>query len=38
MRSSVQVKMDVNGEAVEATFAPYKTLKPYLRLVSQPDK
>jgi len=31
MRSSVQVKMDVNGEAVEATFAPYKTLLEVLR-------
>ena len=31
MRSSVQVKMAVNGEAVEATFAPYKTLLEVLR-------
>ena len=31
MRSSVRVKMAVNGEAVEATFAPYKTLLEVLR-------
>jgi carbon-monoxide dehydrogenase small subunit len=31
MRSSVRVKMEVNGEAVEATFAPYKTLLEVLR-------
>ena len=31
MRSSVQVKMAVNGEAVEAAFAPYKTLLEVLR-------
>ena len=31
MRSSVQLKMEVNGEAVEATFAPYKTLLEVLR-------
>jgi len=31
MRSSVQVKMEVNGESVEATFAPYKTLLEVLR-------
>ena len=31
MRSSVRVNMQVNGEAVEATFAPYKTLLEVLR-------
>jgi carbon-monoxide dehydrogenase small subunit len=31
MRSSVRVNMEVNGEAVEATFAPYKTLLEVLR-------
>jgi len=31
MRSSVRVTMEVNGEAVEATFAPYKTLLEVLR-------
>jgi aerobic-type carbon monoxide dehydrogenase small subunit (CoxS/CutS family) len=31
MRSSVQVKMAVNGEPVEVTFAPYKTLLEVLR-------
>ena len=31
MRSSVRVKMEVNGEAAEATFAPYKTLLEVLR-------
>jgi len=31
MRSSVQVKMEVNGESVEAAFAPYKTLLEVLR-------
>jgi len=31
MRSSVQVKMAVNGEPAEATFAPYKTLLEVLR-------
>ena len=31
MRSSVQVKLEVNGEAVEASFAPYKTLLEVLR-------
>ncbi len=31
MRSSVQVKMAVNGEGVEAAFAPYKTLLEVLR-------
>ena len=31
MRSSVQVKMAVNGEPVEAAFAPYKTLLEVLR-------
>ncbi|MCD6041656.1 MAG: (2Fe-2S)-binding protein [Burkholderiales bacterium] len=31
MRSSVKVKMTVNGEAAEAAFAPYKTLLEVLR-------
>lgn len=31
MRSSVQVRLEVNGEAVEASFAPYKTLLEVLR-------
>ena len=31
MRSSGQVKMAVNGEPAEATFAPYKTLLEVLR-------
>ena len=31
MRSSVRVSMEVNGEAVEAAFAPYKTLLEVLR-------
>ncbi|HEX6296601.1 MAG TPA: (2Fe-2S)-binding protein [Burkholderiales bacterium] len=31
MRSTVRVDMEVNGEAVEATFAPYKTLLEVLR-------
>ena len=31
MRSSTQVRMQVNGEAAEATFAPYKTLLEVLR-------
>ncbi|MGQ0543806.1 MAG: (2Fe-2S)-binding protein [Betaproteobacteria bacterium] len=31
MRSSVQATMQVNGEAVEASFAPYKTLLEVLR-------
>jgi aerobic-type carbon monoxide dehydrogenase small subunit (CoxS/CutS family) len=31
MRSSVQVHLEVNGEAAEATFAPYKTLLEVLR-------
>jgi carbon-monoxide dehydrogenase small subunit len=31
MRSSVRVKLEVNGEAVEASFAPYKTLLEVLR-------
>jgi carbon-monoxide dehydrogenase small subunit len=31
MRSSVRVNLKVNGEAVEATFAPYKTLLEVLR-------
>ncbi len=31
MRSSVTVKMTVNGEAAEAAFAPYKTLLEVLR-------
>jgi carbon-monoxide dehydrogenase small subunit len=31
MRSSVRVSMEVNGEVVEATFAPYKTLLEVLR-------
>jgi carbon-monoxide dehydrogenase small subunit len=31
MRRNVQVNMSVNGEAVEASFAPYKTLLEVLR-------
>ena len=31
MRAKVQAKMTVNGEAVEASFAPYKTLLEVLR-------
>jgi aerobic-type carbon monoxide dehydrogenase small subunit (CoxS/CutS family) len=31
MRPGVRVTMEVNGEAVEATFAPYKTLLEVLR-------
>jgi carbon-monoxide dehydrogenase small subunit len=31
MRSNVQVQLEVNGEALEASFAPYKTLLEVLR-------
>jgi aerobic-type carbon monoxide dehydrogenase small subunit (CoxS/CutS family) len=31
MRRSVQVNLSVNDEAVEASFAPYKTLLEVLR-------
>ena len=31
MRRNVQVNLSVNGEAVEASFAPYKTLLEVLR-------